>query len=113
VSVSTGADGAAPRQTLHYATDRVGSDRIRYQQDAFDEYQDGDAAALAEGALFYAAPATDTGFITSSRLAGHIVRGWDFDSASDATDPLANYPATNYPADAWYVSMVTQAGAVS
>jgi hypothetical protein len=113
VSVSTGADGAAPRQTLHYATDRVGSDRIRYPQDAFDEYQDGDAAALAEGALFYAAPATDTGFITSSRLAGHVVRGWDFDSASDATDPLANYPATNYPADAWYVSMVTQAGAVS
>ncbi|GIH16313.1 hypothetical protein Raf01_44850 [Rugosimonospora africana] len=113
VSVSTGADGAAPAQTLHYATDRVAADRIRYPQDAFDEYQDGDSAALAEGALFYAAPATDTGFITSARLAGHVVRGWDFDSAGYATNPLANYPATNYPNDAWYVSLVTQAGAVS
>jgi hypothetical protein len=113
VSVSTGADGAAPAQTLHYSTDRVASDRIRYPQVAFDEYQDGDSAALQEGALFYAATATDTAFIASARQAGHIVRGWDFDSASDATNPLANYPATNYPNDAWYVSMVTQAGAVS
>jgi hypothetical protein len=113
VTVSTGVDGAAPAQTLRYATDRVGTQRIRYQQTAFDEYQDGDASFLQEGALFYAAPATDTGFITSSRQAGHVVRGWDFDSAGDATNPLANYPATNHPYDAWYVNLLTQSGAVS
>ncbi|GAA5198597.1 hypothetical protein GCM10023322_72310 [Rugosimonospora acidiphila] len=113
VAVRTGADGAAPAQTLLYSTDRVAGDRIRYQQTAFDEYQDGDPAFLQEGALFYAATATDTGFITSARQAGQIVRGWDFDSAGDATSPLANYPATNNPSAAWYVSLVTQAGAVS
>jgi hypothetical protein len=113
VTVSTGVDGAAPAQTLRYATDRVGVQRIRYQQTAFDEYQHGDNAFLQEGALFYAAPATDTGFITSARQAGRVVRGWDFGSAGDATHPLANYPATNHPHDAWYVNLLTQAGAVS
>jgi hypothetical protein len=113
VTVWTGADGAAPAQTLRYATDRVAADRIRYPQTAFDEYQAGDGAILQEGALFYAATATDTGFITSARQGGHIVRGWDFDSASDATNPLANYPATNHPSDAWYANLLNQAGAVS
>jgi hypothetical protein len=113
VAVRTGVDGAAPAQTLLYSTDRVGSDRVRYQQTAFDEYQDGDAAILQEGALFYAATATDSAFLTSARNSGHVVRGWDFDSASDATSPLVNYPATNHPSDAWYVSLLTQAGAVS
>jgi hypothetical protein len=112
VTVSTGADGDAGAQTLHYSTDRAGSDRIRYAQTAFDEYQDGDGAILQEGALFYAAPATDAGFIASARQAGHIVRGWDFDSAGDATSPLANYPATNHPSDPWYVSLLTSAAAV-
>jgi hypothetical protein len=113
VTVRSGADGAAPAQTLLYSTDRVGSDRIRYAQTAFDEYQDGEGAALREGALFYGAPATDTAFIASARQGGHIVRGWDFDSASDATNPLANYPATNHPSDAWYVTLLNQAGAIS
>jgi hypothetical protein len=113
VTVWTGADGAAPAQTLHYSTDRIGSDRIRYTQTAFDEYQAGDSAILQEGALFYAATATDTAFITSARQGGHIARGWDFDSASDATSPLANYPATNHPSDPWYVNLLNQAGAVS
>jgi len=71
------------------------------------------SALLQEGALFYAATAADTAFITSARQNGHIVRGWDFDSPSDATSPLANYPATNHPADAWYVNLLNQAGAVS
>ena len=113
VAVWTGADGAAPAQTLHYSTDRIGTDRIRYAQLAFVEYQSGDSALLREGALFYAATATDTTFITSARQGGHIVRGWDFDSTSDATSPLANYPATNHPYDAWYVNLLNQAGAVS
>jgi hypothetical protein len=113
VTVWTGTDGAAPAQTLLYSTDRINSDRIRYVQTAFDEYQSGDSAFLQEGAVFYAATATDTAFITAARQAGHIVRGWDFDSASDATSPLANYPATNYPSDAWYVNLLNQAGAVS
>jgi hypothetical protein len=113
VSVRTGTDGAAPAQTLLYSTGLIGSDRIRYVQTAFDEYQSGDAAVLQEGALFYASTATDSAFITAARQGGHIVRGWDFDSATDATSPLANYPATNHPSDSWYTSLLTQSGAVS
>jgi hypothetical protein len=112
VSVFTGSDGVSPGQTLWASTDRVGAERIRYQQIAFDEFQDGDSALLQQEALFYAAPATDKSFIISARQFGHPVRGWDFDSASLATSPLANYPATNHPWDPWYQAMITQAGAV-
>ncbi|WAL69253.1 hypothetical protein ORV05_16265 [Amycolatopsis cynarae] len=112
VSVWTGADGAAPAETLRYSTAAVAGDRIRYRQTAFDEYQDGDSAELREGALFYAAPASHGSFITTARQEGHVVRGWDFDSAGLATTPLANYPATNHPWDAWYQSLLTQSGAL-
>jgi hypothetical protein len=112
VSVWTGADGPTPAQTLRYSTDRLGADRIRYRQTAFAEYQEGDSAELQQGALFYAAPATSASFITSARQAGRVVRGWDFDSPDRATNLLANYPATNHPWDAWYQSLLTQAGAV-
>jgi hypothetical protein len=109
VSVWTGADGSTPAQTLRYSTGVVSGDRISYRQTAFDEYQDGDSAELKQGALFYAAPATHSSFITAARQAGQVVRGWDFDSASLATNPLANYPATNHPWDAWYQSLLSQA----
>ncbi|WP_433221964.1 Ca2+-dependent phosphoinositide-specific phospholipase C [Dactylosporangium sp. CS-047395] len=113
VSVRTGTDGAAPAQTLLYSTGPIATDRIRYPQTAFDEYQSGDAAILQEGALFYAATASNRTFITASRQSGHIVRGWDFDSAGNATSPSANYPATNHPYDSWYTTLLTQSGAVS
>ncbi|HVV08925.1 hypothetical protein [Amycolatopsis sp.] len=112
VKVSTGADGATPAQTLRYATAQVSGGDIRYPQTAFDEYQSGDSAELQQGALFYAAPATNSSFIASARSAGHIVRGWDFDDASLATDPLANYPATNHPYDDWYENLVEANGVV-
>jgi hypothetical protein len=112
VSVYTGADGPSPDTTLRYSTDRIGGDRIRYQQTAFDEYQDGDSALLQQEALFYAAPASDQAFIVAARQSGHPVRGWDFDSAGLATNPIANYPATNHPWDSWYQNMISQAGAV-
>ncbi|MEQ0564072.1 hypothetical protein ABJI51_33745 [Amycolatopsis sp. NEAU-NG30] len=109
VSVWTGADGPTPAQTLRADTDQVDGDRIRYRQVAFDEFQKGDSAELQQGALFYGAPATESAFITSARQAGRLVRGWDFDSASQATTPLANYPATNHPYDAWYQTLLTGA----
>jgi hypothetical protein len=112
VTVWTGADGPSPAQTLRADTDRVTGDRIRYRQVAFDEFQQGDSADLQQGALFYGAPATESAFITAARRSGKLVRGWDFDSASEATTPLANYPATNHPYDAWYQNMLGQAGAV-
>ena len=112
ISVYTGADGPTEAQTLRYNTSGVAGGRIRYQQTAFDEFQDGDSAQLQQGALFYAAPATDSSFIVAARQSGHVVRGWDFDSASLATTPLANYPASNTPWAAWYQSMTTTAGAV-
>lgn len=112
VSVWTGADGPTPANTLRYSTDRVGADRIRYQQIAFDEYQEGEGALLQQDALFYGAPATSRSFIVAARQSGHLVRGWDFDSASLATSPLASYPASNNPWTSWYQDMVNQAGAV-
>ena len=112
ITVYTGADGPTEAQTLRYSTPSLTGGRIRYQQTAFDEFQDGDSAQLQQGALFYAAPATDSSFIVAGRQSGHLVRGWDFDSASDATTPLANYPASNTPWASWYQTMVTNAGAV-
>jgi hypothetical protein len=99
--------------TLTATTDRAPADRIRFPQVAFVEYQAGDSAELKDGALFWAATASSKSFILSARQAGVSARGWDFDSASLATDPLANFPATNNPNAAWYQSMVNQAGAVA
>ncbi|HUR01856.1 MAG TPA: hypothetical protein VM347_04900 [Nonomuraea sp.] len=112
VHVWNGADGPTSSQTLRVDTDRFTGDRIRYQQLAFDEFQQGDSAELQQGALFYAAPAGESSFITAARQAGRLVRGWDFDSASDATTPPANYPATNHPYDTWYQNLLTQSGAI-
>jgi hypothetical protein len=115
VSVWTGTDGATPAQTLRYSTGAVSDDRIRYQQLAFVESQASDSDAqkqLQQGALFYGAPAQNMSFITLKRNSGQIVRGWDFDSASLATAPLANYPATNHPWAAWYQDLLTRVGAV-
>lgn len=109
VKVWTGADGPTPSNTLRADTASVAGDRIRYRQVAFDEFQKGDSAELQQGALFYGAPATESAFITSARQSGKLVRGWDFDSAGDATTPLANYPATNHPYDAWYQTLLTGA----
>ncbi len=109
LSVWTGADGPTPSNTLRYTTPATSGGRIRYQQVAFDEFQAGENADLQQGAQFYASTATDSSFIVNSRNAGKIVRGWDFDSASDATTPLANYPATNDPWSSWYASLTANA----
>jgi len=109
VHVWTGADGNAPSDTLLYGTNRVVSERIRYPQWAFVEYQPGDSAELQSGAWFYAAPSTNSDFIVSARQNGRVVRGWDFDNASLATNPLANYPATNFPYSDWYGALMDQA----
>jgi hypothetical protein len=99
--------------TLTATTDRAPAARIRYPQVAFVEYQDGDSAELKTGSLFWAATASDKSFIVAGRQAGVSVRGWDFDSASLATDPPANYPATNTPNAAWYQTLLTRPDAVS
>lgn len=112
VHVWNGADGPTPSQTLRMDTDRHAGDRIRYQQTAFDEFQRGDSAELQQGALFYAAPASKSSFIIAARQAGRLVRGWGFDSASDATNPLAGYPATDHPYTTWYQNLLTRSGAI-
>jgi hypothetical protein len=112
VHVYTGADGATPAQTLRVSTDRVAGARVQYEQAAFDEYQQGDPAELQD-ALFYGAPATATSFIVSARQSGHLVRGWDFDSAGQASNPPASYPASNTPYASWYQTMIAGQGAVS
>jgi hypothetical protein len=98
---------------LTATTDRAPAERIRYPQVAFVEYQAGDSADLKDGSLFWAATASNKSFIVSARQAGVSARGWDFDSASLATDPLANFPATNTPNAAWYQTLLSQASAVA
>lgn len=105
--------GVAGSGTLTVTTDRAPAERIRFPQLAFVEYQAGDSAELKDGAVFWAATASDKSFILSARQAGVSARGWDFDSASLATDPLANFPATNNPNAAWYQTLLSQAGAVA
>lgn len=112
VSVSTGADGASPTDTLRYGTDRVAGERIRYQQRAFVEFQDGDDAELREGAWFYGAPASHSGFIVAARGAGRLVRGWGFGPTSPQTSPPATYAATDTPWADWYATLLAQNGAV-
>jgi hypothetical protein len=99
--------------TLMVTTDRAAAARIHYQQLAFVEYQDGDSAELKDGSIFWAATASDKTFILAARAAGVSARGWDFDAASLATNPLANYPATNTPQAAWYQTMLTGADVVA
>ncbi|SEH00234.1 hypothetical protein SAMN05444920_115213 [Nonomuraea solani] len=112
VRVWTGADGPTPAQTLRVDTDRRTGDRIRFPQTAFVEFQSGNSAELQQGALFYAATAGESAFITAARRAGRLVRGWGFNSAGQATDPLANYPATDHPYASWYETLLTRSGAV-
>ena len=104
VSVSTDSSS-----TLKYSTSSVSNVNIAYQQVLFVETQSGDPNYGA----FYAADSTDTSFIASSIAQGKIVRGWDFDSASDATNPLVNYPATNEPYSSWYEELLEQNNAVA
>ncbi|MEV4074425.1 hypothetical protein [Nonomuraea fuscirosea] len=112
VRVWNGADGPTPAQTLRVDTDRRTGDRIRYPQRAFVEFQKGDSAELQQDALFYAAPAGESSFITAARQAGRLVRGWDIDSAAQATNPPATYPATNHPYETWYQNLLTRSGAI-
>ncbi|WP_157254468.1 hypothetical protein [Nonomuraea typhae] len=113
VRVRTAADRATPAETLRVDTDRVTGDLIRYQQVAFHEFQKGNSAELQQDALFYAAPASESAFITGARQAGKLVRGWGFNSAADATTPIAGYPATDTPYASWYVQVLDRSGAVS
>jgi hypothetical protein len=106
VHVWTGADGASSAQTLLYSTSRTPQGRIRYEQVAYVDTQPGDSTDLQNGALVHSASSDDTDFITSNRLAGHVTRSWDFDSASDATDPFPNEAATNYPWASWYQDLL-------
>jgi hypothetical protein len=116
VHVYTGADGPTPAETLRYDTVTVTGDRIRYQQTAFVEYQNGDSTELRQDALFWAAKASDEDefeeFTALAREHGALARGWDFDSSAYLTSPMANYPATNKPWDGWYQEHMAAAGAV-
>lgn len=99
--------------TLTYSTGSVRNGLIRPTQVFFNENQVNNSQALADHAPFWGATATNSAWIIAARKAGKIVRGWDFDDASYATDPLANYAATNYPYSDWYQALMKQANAVS
>ncbi|KZV90930.1 hypothetical protein EXIGLDRAFT_837495 [Exidia glandulosa HHB12029] len=92
---------------IAYSAGQIVGKRIAYEQVFFVESQSGDGADLKDGAIFFAAASSDKSFLTSARNAGKVTRGWDFDSASDATTPIQNYPATNHPYDSWYDQLLT------
>ncbi len=112
-ATSSGRTVKVSAGTLTATTDRAPAARIRFPQLSFVEYQSGDSAELKDGALFWAAPASNKSFITSARQSGVTARGWDFDSAALATDPLANFPATNSPDADWYKTLLTRPDAVA
>jgi hypothetical protein len=112
ITVSLGSDHGSPATTLLYQLDEQPLRRVRYPQVMFVEYLRSDPADLAEGASYHGAVATQSDFLTASRRAGRVTRAWDFDSPSEATSPLVNYPATNTPYADWYESMLTAAGAI-
>lgn len=100
-------------QTLTYSTPRVTDGLIRPQQVAFNEYQNGNSSVLAEHAPFWGATASNSAFMLKARAARKITRAWDFDDPSFATDPLANFAATNYPYSEWYQNLMQKVGAIS
>jgi hypothetical protein len=111
-ATSSGRTVSVAAGTLNATTDRAAA-RIRFPQVAFVEYQPNESAELKDGARFWAATASNKSFIVAARQAGVSARGWDFDSASLATDPPANYPATNNPQAAWYQTLLDRPGTVS
>jgi hypothetical protein len=116
VHVYTGADGPTPAETLRYDTDAdpVKGERIRYEQTAFVEYQDGDSTDMLRDALFWAAPAGEGEFLTQAREFYALARGWDFDEEppADSPWPVPHYPATNEPWAEWYEKLMAAEGAV-
>ncbi len=111
VTVSSKPDGAAPEQTLCYATSGGITGRIRPEQVAFVEYQKGESDALAkDGCIFAATSSNDKNvkWALEQRQKKHVVRLWKFNTLLPAieTSPLppANFPATDTPLAPWYVN---------
>ena len=113
VTVSSSWDAPFDPQTVVYTTNRHKQPLpVRLPQVAFDEYQAGNSQFLAANAPFWASIATNPSFQIASRTAGHLTRGWDFDSIDLLTNPPANFLATNFPFDSWYTTLMHQLGAI-
>jgi len=98
-------------QQIAYSCGSIVGKRIAYEQIFFVEFQPSNAGSLATGPV-YGGASTDKSFVINGRKNNKLVRAWDFDSADRATTPLANYPATNHPYDAWYESLMKSNNAV-
>ena len=111
----TGSNGAFGSDTLLYSAAGSATQRIRYEQLAFVEAQQGDEGLASEGAWFIAAPASDDDarrWAQGWRRGGRLVRLWSFNAASCGTDPPVSYPATDYPDAEWYVNYCASVHAV-
>lgn len=113
ITVASTWDAPFDPQTVVYTTGRQKQPLpIRFPQVAFDEYQAGNSTFLFNNAPFHASIATNTAFQVESVTEGHLTRGWDFDDISELTSPPANFLATDFPFDSWYVDLMQQLGAI-
>ena len=114
VSVSSGSDAGGGLESLLYSTARMSRQRIRYDQVLFVERQQGDISILAADPLrFFAASASQRSAISTARTEGLVARAWGFNDARSGTRPPANFPATDEPHEAWYLSYIRSVGGIT
>lgn len=117
IEVSVGDHGPFGSDTLRYRPGTTGAhSRIRYRQLAFVEVQFGGASELeAEGLQFFAGNARTIAvkaWAEGWRSQGKLVRLWTFNNVNWASDPPANFSATDHPEAAWYREYCAMIGCV-
>ena len=114
VQVWSGNDGGTPNDTLLYSTDQVSSERIRYEQLLFMDYQQGNLDELLEGDVwFFTIKNGDADTASAWQDAGWSTRIWAFDEEdASASGTPPSFPATDTPQASWYDSYCQDQGAL-
>ena len=114
--ISDVADGIAvqtgPGDVLRYRTPTVDLGAVRYEQLAFVEHRPSDTLTESAGTRFAACSPDNSDFQAQMRLAGMVVRAWQFTAATAKLEPPVNFPATDTPFASWYTSYCAQIGAI-
>jgi len=108
----------ATRQ-LHVSSDQLGAIGcaidggvlmpVRFRQVAFVERQNSEDPRIFRDALFFAAGAANRAELAKARSSGLVARAWGFtehDRPGSPGQPLENFPATDTPHEAWYLTYV-------
>jgi hypothetical protein len=110
IAVSTGADGAAPADTLLAQLGDGAPARIRLRPILFVEQQREEDPDL--DGRFYAARSASVDLVERWRADGRLIRLWGFAAWDAEIDPPVQYPATDTPMQAWYQEFIAQVDAV-